>query len=451
MGKSPSIENFLELSSRSGRFESQGVFTLSPEKALEKLAAYQLSRPQDWVLKVLQAAVAGGASSVDIRQGKKVTFFTFSPHELFDVSRLRKVILTQEHAQGAAVRSLTDGLRAVGFGSRRPFTLALEEGRDCFLLGWDGRQLAEGCNKVANPETGPLVRLGVCHPSWAVGPKDRSEAAHRAELETERKTVISHGEAFPIPLTVNGRRVDTLSAPLVDPGHGLGRRGVLSTGWCPPKKDLNFPPLGLPQGIPRERQTVRFTDRFTDNRVFQLVGETGLREVSCMVKLSYGFHIDSHRSSLGKFRFHNKPRHSYVHWVMDGIVIDRHRWSSDPAAVSFDLYLSAAGLPTDASGLKVVRRPDVAHRILRALPWVAEQALTTSETIARRVPRPFGYHTTVAGVFGLLAVSNPAFLFQILAGGVAAAHLALSVYDKRQLMQDAVRNLKKLAQDLERR
>jgi hypothetical protein len=55
----------------------------------------------------------------------------------------------------------------------------------------------------------------------------------------------------------------------------------------------------------------------------------------------------------------------------------------------------------------------------------------------------------VAGAFGLLACINPAAaLFQILAGGVAATNIAMSLYDKHQLMQDATRNLARLSHDL---
>ena len=259
-------------------------------------------------------------------------------------------------------------------------------------------------------------------------------------------------EASPIPVLVNGKRVDSLGAPLVDTGQGLGRRVILNLGWRPFSPDSGLPELLLPAGIRCHKPSLRLTDRFTDDRVLRVDGDPDQRQISSISKLSYGYHIDSHRSSLGRFRFHNKPRHSYVHWLLDGVVCERHRWQFEPTAVAFDLYLSAAGLPTDASSLKIVRRPDVAHRISRALPWVGQQAESTARSLSRRVPRPFGHHTAIAGLFGLLAVTNPAVaLFQLMAGGVAATHLALSLYDKHQLMNDAAVHLRRVAQHLNKK
>jgi hypothetical protein len=55
------------------------------------------------------------------------------------------------------------------------------------------------------------------------------------------------------------------------------------------------------------------------------------------------------------------------------------------------------------------------------------------------------YHSTIAGFFTLVALgSPPAALFKLLAGGVAATHMGLSIYDKRQLMKDAVWHLERM-------
>ena len=51
--------------------------------------------------------------------------------------------------------------------------------------------------------------------------------------------------------------------------------------------------------------------------------------------------------------------------------------------------------------------------------------------------------------FGLVCLSDPvAALFKVVLGGAAATHLGLSIYDKHQLMGDAVRNLQRLSVSL---
>jgi len=50
-----------------GRKDSSGVFTVDVRKLLPKLADYQLARPEQYVLKILQAAVTSGATRVEVR------------------------------------------------------------------------------------------------------------------------------------------------------------------------------------------------------------------------------------------------------------------------------------------------------------------------------------------------------------------------------------------------
>jgi hypothetical protein len=427
------LGSFIATAGDLGRFDSEGVFTISQREAFQKLGSFQLPRSEAWILKILQAAVASGATRFEIKQLRDQTWFHFTPAKSLKSGELAQAILAREGSKLPALDHLSVGLRAVGFGGGRKFAVRLGED----VLGWDGCKLAHDQSPFKFPAGGgATVCVGVAHPEKSLLKSEMEELANRAEV-------------CPIPIFCNGSRLESLSGPLVDPGHGLGRRVILSVGWCPYSSDWGLPELTLPSDVRLQKHGLRFSDKFTDDRVFLVDGDPAQRSISSVTKLSYGYHVDSHRSSMGRFRFHNKPRHSYIHWVRDGVVVDRHRWKFEPSAVAFDLYLSAHGLPTDISGLRVVRRPDVAHRVGRALPWVSLQAQNTSLALSKRVPRPFGYHAALAGLFGFLAVTNPAAaLFQVLAGGVAATQLALSLYDKHQLMADAARHLERVAQDI---
>ena len=46
--------------------ESSGTFTVDPLRALEKLARFQLQSPYEYVLKLVQSAVAADASEISI-------------------------------------------------------------------------------------------------------------------------------------------------------------------------------------------------------------------------------------------------------------------------------------------------------------------------------------------------------------------------------------------------
>jgi hypothetical protein len=438
------IDGFIDQARTLGRHDSEGVFTIAREHAIRKLASLQLPSPESWILKILQAAVSSGAERFVVEVDRQITYFAFSPTELFLVDDLISALTEPQKQHSTSLGHLSTGLRAVGFGDNRAFTLGLEQGHQCSLVGWNGQRLAHKQHEIEQPNLGPIVRIGIAHPDQEPGCRKLP-----SEVTKEMRTLRQSAEVCPISVMVDKRRVDDFSADLVDPGHGLGKRVVLSAGWQPWDKKLGLQPLALPQAVSSRTLGLGLGDRFTDDRIFHLEGRTDEQQVGCLAKISYGFHVDSHRSSLGKFRFHNKPRHSYVHWVKDGVVIDRHRWKFEPSAVAWDLYLSAEGLHMDISGLRIVRRPDVAHRIGRAFPWIEEQADATRRALLSHFPRPFMYHTTIAGFFTLLALcSPPAALFKIVAGGVAATHLGLSVYDKRQLMVDAVRKLERLTKSL---
>ena len=432
------MDAFLQQAGNLGAFNSEGVFTLSPEQAAKKLARFQLPFEEAWLVKVAQAAVASGAEQLEVHQARGITFFSFQPAEFLDIQEVYRVMVSEGDSSVRAIRHLASGLRAVGLGKGRPFTLSVEHGSEQSLLGWDGTRLGSAEKKLAGSDKGLLVQLGVGHP------------AQQPEIAaSELKELAARTEASPIPIVINGKRVDHLNAPLIDPGHGLGSRTELSVGWCPYDAAVELPPLRLPRGVMLRDRGLQVDDSFTAERAFLVDGDPLQQEVCSVVKLSYGYHVSSHRVATGRFQFHNVPRYSYIHWIRDGVICESHRWMTEPSAVAFDLYLSADGLPTDASGLQIVRRPDVAHRIKRALPSVCLQAERTAQAITKRFPRPFGSHAAMSVFFGFVCMSEPvAALFKVLLGGVAASYLGYSMYDKHQLMRDAVRNLQRMSNGL---
>ena len=61
-----SLDEFLAAEMSEGVKDSSGQFTLAPEKAIEKLAAFQLPGESSWVGKVIQAAVTAGFSELKL-------------------------------------------------------------------------------------------------------------------------------------------------------------------------------------------------------------------------------------------------------------------------------------------------------------------------------------------------------------------------------------------------
>lgn len=59
------LQNWLHSVGSQGALESEGDFSIAQDKAWEKLGAFQLPFTGAWVLKLVQAAVAGEATSID--------------------------------------------------------------------------------------------------------------------------------------------------------------------------------------------------------------------------------------------------------------------------------------------------------------------------------------------------------------------------------------------------
>ncbi len=72
------IEEFLAAQQESGQVESEGGFTVAVEKARQKLGKFQLEHPGFYLLKVVQAAVWGGATRIDIEENRNGLTLSFA-------------------------------------------------------------------------------------------------------------------------------------------------------------------------------------------------------------------------------------------------------------------------------------------------------------------------------------------------------------------------------------
>ena len=86
------LQQLLRQQQAEGKFDSGGQFTLDRDKALAKLAAFQLPRRGAWILKIVQSAVLAGATDLKIVQTNFETRVTFRPQERLgqDLSKLKQ-------------------------------------------------------------------------------------------------------------------------------------------------------------------------------------------------------------------------------------------------------------------------------------------------------------------------------------------------------------------------
>lgn len=435
------VEDYLQSASRLGQLDSEGSFTIAGEAAVGKLAAFQLPRQSAWVLKIVQAAVTSGASFLEIRQSRDVTTFRFDPSIEIDVDAIEKSLLAVEIEATPFVRHLCVGLRTVGFGDKRAFTLAASDGEHRQLFGWNCHNLTKQTNREEEP-TRPYLHLGVAFPEDNQGRVLGGMMRAAGRATDEYQEIVRYGQACPLKLTLDGRRLDTLM--------GLPEKIMSCTsvplGICTLSAlQSPHPKLPIPPGIDRVQTRWRPTDRFTDSRLFYFEGGQE-QEAPALLRVCYHFHVDSHRSKYRSFQFHSVPQPSVAHWVKDGVICQSQTLSRTPSAASLDVFLSAEGLPTDISGLRLREVSEAPERLRLVLSGAPQFLYRTGEVVQGFTPRPFGVHTAMYGALGAFGVvCTPVTMGKGMWATMAAVGMAVSAYDKRKIMLDCQHALSHLA------
>ena len=208
------LERFLSSQQEGGDKDSEGVFTLSREESLRKLATYQLSFHLAWAVKVVQCAVAGGAGT-PIRVDLKVreTRFFFS-NDTLDLDELEAAFYDPQAKLDPAGMHLLAALGALGLNLKQSFQLALP-GQPSTLI-WDGNKL----HRVGSSKKYDCVNLAVAYP--VAGTLQWVKALALSGLRNAEllRTLSKWCFTCPVPLTVDGRRLDSLQHC---PTHGWTR------------------------------------------------------------------------------------------------------------------------------------------------------------------------------------------------------------------------------------
>ncbi|MBT9583947.1 hypothetical protein IV102_11440 [bacterium] len=339
MGRLSELEQFLQQQVDEGQRDSSGQFTLSRDKALEKLAAFQLPRASAWVLKVVQGVVASQAPSLTIKQTSTDTEFYFDPAQAWTLAMIEAAFYDPESSDSLALDYLKRGLWAVSLNEMRPFRLALPNHPEALV--WTGQEFRRAAGQ--SPDS---VSLMVSHRTLFEGKGIillRSFEAARVNAQIlEELTQFAY--VCSIPLTVDRRRIDALQAC---PSHGQSASSYpIRLGFA--KADLpnlTIPPGSLSGYIPKEAGDSRMA------RVFQ-------SQVTIPSLISVGLLLTAHVARVKEGRttvWRCQKRDSCIYWVLDGVVVAREALLLPDFSVSCAVFASAQGLRTDLTGFNLAR------------------------------------------------------------------------------------------------
>ncbi|MBN9417125.1 hypothetical protein ABS71_15170 [bacterium SCN 62-11] len=325
------------------QLDSSGVFSLDPEKALEKLATYQFPDPSFWVLKIVQAAVVAGVAGISVRLLRRYTLIEFQPEEQ-EFPDLPVLFGRIPREQNRAWQHLKRGL----------WSLAVQ---NCtFECGWPGQPRSWTYRNQWSEEAGPAG------PNFflKISPNDTS-ARWNAEL---LQVLTSRAFLCPVPLLVDGRPIQGLQRC---PQHGL------SPTAFPFYSDLNDDPdlaeLPLPEST---FQSVSQPGALVP-RVHSVPRVWGRISLACLVSAHF-------RATATGWK--PLPTPSMIYWISDGVVVDREEMDLTPGIVSCSAYISASGLPLDLSSFRLILRGPRAAR--------ARAAVKLTQLLVRHAQVPRG-------------------------------------------------------------
>lgn len=325
MGQISELEKFLQEQIAEGDKDSSGKFTLSREKALEKLAAFQFPRPNAWVLKVLQAVYASGASDLAIRQTQTDTQFYFRPQSEWSLNEIETEFYNPESSPKSDLNHLKSALWGPGLNDMKPFRLSLPNIPEALV--WDGRDL---CRQPCQPQD--LASLTMSHRSFLAGRglmilRNIEAARCNADILEELR---NFAYVYPIPLQVDQRRIDGLYAC---PSQGTGAENFpihLIFAQAP------TPPMSFPRGA-LEVTSATVTGPLQANAACLLAAH--FRRVERDKKVVW----------------ETPSRSSNLRWVVDGVIVDSDDLPVPASPISCSLFASAEGLATDLSGFRLQR------------------------------------------------------------------------------------------------
>ena len=166
--KQKKLKQFLESKASHGVPDSQGQFTLSSEEAFHKLSHLCLEDTEDWILKVVQATVAGGGTKLSLKHSRRA--LTVDIHGLAELPTLQEIeraIFSPELPTSPFLSELVVGLRTLMSFASLGIGIGGEE-----CLFWEGGKMGH----YQSRDAGPGLRIWVPTRKWSIGTAKKSLA-----------------------------------------------------------------------------------------------------------------------------------------------------------------------------------------------------------------------------------------------------------------------------------
>ena len=374
--------------------EGQGTFTLDREKALQKLAAFQLPFQGAWVLKVVQAAVVGGSfEEIRICLKRSECCILFDSRVDWNLERLEVELSSPEDSSDGIYRHLITALRGIAFRERRSFLFVPQDSREGLL--WNG----DSFQTVVTEMSKEVCTLSVTH----LPPKEgnifsRNFGSKRAgETAALTRVLASRCFACPVPIYLDKRRLDSF---MLNPLHGLTASSCpyeVFSHDCESLPKWNQPVTGV--AIPDSPHSSHF---FGSMKSFM---ENTLNSGNLPTRSSVTHFLCAHfkcESSGDSISWTTQKMESQIYWISDGVLIDQEDILPRASEISSCLYLSVEGLETDLTGFSLLQSEQRKNRVSQALDLVRDDAASSSFDSLEIDSKDLGDSPVFQGIIGVI-------------------------------------------------
>lgn len=343
MRKNPEVElgvqDLIESFRKEGRLDSEGSFTIASRRAAGKLAAHQLVEEADWILKVVQSACKSQAEELTINQAAKATHITFTLPYVIDLKQFEACLNQGLASYQPGIGELCTALRSVGVRQRRAWVARLSTEKYTHWVSCEHQEIGiETTAAESFLSNHTTVLLGIAFPQGEAG-RIGGLVRFGAAVQNEYIALRERAYACPIPLIVDGKRVDTLTPP-----NDLGNENQtlllgLALGHTP-----NGEPISIPKGFCQK------TDKFfRSNFPTYLDPENPTSSGSSLISLNFNYRIQKKGYSI---TCEARPVPSTVLLIHHGVIVKKQTFGIiDP--IQAQIYICADKIPTDISGLRV--------------------------------------------------------------------------------------------------
>ena len=406
--------------------------------------------PTDWILKVIQAAVRGRAEKIRIRQTSSTTTIGVAGPPPIESYELESAFY-ESRGEGRWARDyLLTALRYLSFVEGRDWALRSPAWSESYHF-----HQGELERRQVTQKEGEGWTLEVEFP-----PRDRGRrlggilrGAGRAR--DEYLAVVRGALLCPLPLTFDGRRLDRFEPAVRTADEGSLAYLSLGIGPASDSEEEEGGGAALALPIDLEVGSWRPTDKFSDGRPFTVAGNACTRQSTALWHLHFHYKLDSKLfPGPGRGRWptdtHSWWRRvaaeSFLHWVLDGVVIDSVKLFSIPGTpIGLNLYLPAEGLPLNPlagpikNDLSEERREKGIRQARQSLQEVAD-------ALQSHLPLPWLSHALYFGGMGVViagvALTSPMPFFAPLGLAVSPPLIFSSMF-KKAIVKDCIVALKR--------